>query len=219
MIHCYRLFCAIGIAALAACTTSQTPLMPQNAVGTVSSTNDVVVPDATSILQNGSFETPVVPKGSYTTFSKGKSFFHWRVTGNSGNVAVTSRTFVSHGYKFPTPCGNQWLDLTGTSNTKTGVVQRVPTTSGKTYTIAFEVGNTYQSAGSLGTSSIVLVYVDGKKIDTAKNTMGKGLMHIVWEKFSTQFTAQSTTAAIKFLNGDPPSDAVNGLDCVTVTQV
>ena len=203
--------------ALAACAAPQGQSLVGAGVAAPSQLQlDRVNPDG-PIPQNGSFETPVVPSGSYQEFATGQHFAHWAVTGKSGNVAVIGKGFTYDGYALPAKCGNQFLDLTGSSNSKTGVVQSVPTLSGKTYTIAFQVGNVV-GGGNLGTSSTVLVYVNGKKIYTAKNTKGKGLKHIVWEAFSTQFAAQADRTAIKFLNGDPPSDTANGLDCISITQ-
>ncbi len=215
----YRFFPAACIVALAACESSHVSLLPQSGIGSAWNPTDAVVPQVNPILQNGSFETPVVPSGSYTSYNTGQSFSHWKVTGAAGNVSIVSGSFVYGGYNFPAECGKQWLDLTGTSQSKTGVIQTVQTISGKTYTIAFDVGNAYEPSGNIGTSSTVLVYVNGKKIFSAKNANGKGVKHQVWQKFSTQFTAQSTKASIKFLNGDPPTDTDNGLDCVGVKQV
>lgn len=212
MIRGYRLFPATCILALTACQSSGVSPLPQSGIGAAWTSSAGAVKAA---FQNGSFELPVVPSGSYTLFSTGQSFSHWKVTGSSGNVGVVSGSFVFNGYTFPAACGAQWLDLTGSSNSKTGVIQTIQTVSGKTYTIVFEVGNAYAS----GTSSTVLVYVNGKKLFSARNSKGKGVKHQVWEQFSTQFTAASLKATIKFLNGDPPSDTDNGLDCITVTQV
>ncbi len=214
----YPFFSVAWIVALTACESSHVSPLPQNG-GSAWNASDAVVPEVNPILQNGSFETPVVPSGSYTSYNTGQNFSHWTVVGAAGNVSVVSDSFVYNGYNFPAGCGKQWLDLTGTSQSKTGVLAHIQTVSGKTYAIAFEVGNAYDPTGNIGTSSTVFVYVNGKKIFSAKNTKGKGVKHQVWQKFSTQFTAQSTKASIKFLNGDPPTDTDNGLDCVAVTQV
>lgn len=72
------------------------------------------------LIKNGGFEKPVVPTGSYEGFLD-RSINHWTVTGAGGNVAVVSGTFTQNGFSFPAEAGAQWLDLTGVSNTATGV--------------------------------------------------------------------------------------------------
>ncbi|HEY6578070.1 MAG TPA: hypothetical protein VIY09_01990, partial [Rhizomicrobium sp.] len=37
-------------------------------------------------IKNGSFETPVVPDGSYDTFNTGGAFKNWSVVGAVGNI-------------------------------------------------------------------------------------------------------------------------------------
>lgn len=78
-----------------------------------------------NLMKNGGFEKPVVAAGSFAEFTTGQTFKHWTVVGASGNVAVVSGTFTQAGFSFPAQSGNQWLDLTGTSNTPTGVSQTV----------------------------------------------------------------------------------------------
>ncbi len=168
---------------------------------------------------NGSFEQPTVPSGSYTTFATGQTFDGWKVVGAAGSVAVISDTFVYGGYTLPAGCDHQWLDLTGTSDTRTGVQQKIATVKGTTYNLTFQIGNAYAPSGNIGMTSTVLVYVNGKKIYKGTNKKGKGLTREVWKQFSTTFLAKSTAAKIKFINGDPPTDTDNGLDCVSVTPV
>ena len=89
--------------------------------------------------------------------------------------------------------------------------------AGSHHTLTFEVGNVVDQTGPFGTSSTVKVKVNGAAVFSATNSRGAGLTHIVWQKFSVQITAPSTTTKILFLNGDPPSDTANGLDCVNLT--
>jgi hypothetical protein len=171
---------------------------------------------ASNLIKNGSFEKPVVPSASYEGFSTGQRFHHWTVTGASGNVAVVSGTFTQDGFSFPAQAGNQWLDLTGVSNTATGVTQSIPTVSGATYILSFWVGNVYDPGGIFGTTSTVDVSVDGTQIKAATNSkMGTTQM---WKKFKVHFTATSTSTSISFLNGDPSNDTNNGLDAISVTR-
>ena len=170
-----------------------------------------------NLIVDGSFEKPKVTSGSYVTYSNHQKIMKWSVVGKPGNVAVVSDTFQFDGYTFSAACGHQSLDLTGTTNSRTGVQQSIKTVKGAYYRLSFDVGNVYGS-GSIGTTSTVLVFVDGKRVLKARNTEGNGLMQIAWESFSTNFTATSSRTRIKFINGDPVGDGVNGLDCVTATQ-
>ena len=173
-------------------------------------------PATSNLIRNGGFEKPVVPIGSYEGFSNGQSFHHWTVTGASGNVAVVSGTFTQNGFSFPAEAGNQWLDLTGVSNSATGVTQTVPTVSGATYIVTFWVGNVYDPGGIFGTTSTVDVLVDGTQVKAVTNSeMGTTQQ---WERFKVHFTASSTSTSITFLNGDPSNDTNNGLDGVSLAR-
>jgi hypothetical protein len=169
-----------------------------------------------NLIKNGSFEKPVVTAGSYELFSTGGTFTGWTVVGATGNVAVASGTAVESGFSFPAAGGAQWLDLTGASNTATGVQQTVATTPGAAYTLTFYVGNCDDPGGPWGTTSTVNVLVDGTQIYTATNSKGAGQTKIVWRKFTTTITASSAHTTIAFINGDPPSDNSNGLDLVSL---
>ncbi len=170
----------------------------------------------TNLIKDGSFEEPVVAPGSYRTFSTGNTFRHWQVVGNSGNVNIVSTTFNSEGFGFPAKAGYQWLDLTGNSNTATGVAQTVATTPGTTYTLTFYVGNVYDPQSIFGVSSTVNVYVDGQQVYTATNSDGMGTKYQVWQKFMTTIVATNSTTTIAFINADPPNDNTNGLDLITL---
>jgi hypothetical protein len=203
---------AASLAIAAGCASHSTAVLPSQS----GFTGSAMLRFATNLMTNGSFETPKAPPGSYTLYNKGQKFTGWTVVGKPGNIAIVSDTFTYGGYTFPAACGHQLVDLTGTSDSRTGLQQAVKTTNGVTYTLSFDVGNAY-GTGNIGTSSTVLAFVAGKQVLRAKNTKGKGLTHIVWQKFSTTFQATSSLTGIKLINGDPVSDTTNGLDCVTVT--
>lgn len=175
-----------------------------------------VVSDA-NLLGNGSFEKPVVPSGGLQSFNTGTSFPGWKVVGAPGNVAVVSGAFARDGFLFPSRCGKQWLDLTGNTNTATGVAHRLATSKGSQHVLTFFVGNLVDPNNVYGTSSTVNVLLKGTLILTATNSSGGGGNTMVWQKFTTGFTAPSSSVTITFLNGDPPNDALNGLDCVHLT--
>jgi hypothetical protein len=169
---------------------------------------------AANLCKDGSFEKPVVSPGGYLVFSTGQSFGGWLVVGASGNVAPVSATFTQDGFTFPARSGKQWLDLTGDSNTATGVSRAVPTTAGTSYSLSFAVGNIYDPGGIFGTTSTVHVLVNGTQILAATNTLGKGSTTQVWKRFATTFTATGSSTTISFINGDPSTDTSNGLDAV-----
>jgi hypothetical protein len=172
---------------------------------------------AANLVTNGSFEKPVVPDGSFDTFNTGDSFKGWTVVGAAGSVAIISSDF-SYCVALPAAKGKQFLDLTGYSNSSTGVQTTVATTLGSTYAISFYVGNIV-GAGNCGTTSTVDLVIDGVTVGSFTNKKGKDSATIVWKKFSTQFTAQNSTTTIAFMNGDPPDDTANGLDGVMVKFV
>jgi hypothetical protein len=169
-----------------------------------------------SLITNGSFELPVVTSGSYQEFSTGDALSGWTVTGAPGNVDVISTTFTSGGFSFPAEDGSQALDLTGTSNSSTGVSQTVSTTPGVTYQLSFWVGNVVNPGGAFGTTSTVDVLVNGMQLLAAENTQGAGTTTLNWQQFAMQFTAASSATTVVFLNADPSSDTSNFIDHVVL---
>jgi hypothetical protein len=171
---------------------------------------------AANLIKNGSFEKPVVSAGSYELFGQGTKFGGWTVVGAAGNVAVVSNTFVQDGFTFPAAGGVQWVDLTGNSNTPTGIQQTVATAAGTAYTLSFYVGNVNDPGGIFGVASTVNVYVNGTFVFTATNSRGAGQTKMVWQKFSTTITANTASTTIAFINGDPSNDTANGIDLVSL---
>jgi hypothetical protein len=171
-------------------------------------------PASSAKIKNGGFEKPSVPASGYMLFSTGQTFDHWTVVGASGNVAVVSGAFVQNGLAFPAGAGKQWLDLTGNSNTPTGVQQTLKTTPNAKYKLTFLVGSQYDPNGIFGTSSTVDVLVNGTPVFTATNSPPASSSMQIWKKFTTTVTATSATTSIAFINGDPSSDTDNGLDAV-----
>jgi hypothetical protein len=168
------------------------------------------------LTKNGSFEVPVVPVGGFQSFSNGQGFSGWKVVGAPGNVAIVSGQFTQNGFSFPAKAGKQWLDLTGVSQTSTGVAQNFATMPSTAYTLTFWVGNVYDPQGIFSISSTVIVKVNGQRVYRATNSRGKGRTTQVWEKFVTTITATSSKTTITFINGDPSSDTNNGLDAITL---
>lgn len=177
------------------------------------------LPLRANLIDNGSFETPVVTPGFFENFDSGSTgITGWTVVGPQ--VSVVSGTFSQNGIAFPAEDGVQWLDLTGDgSNSVEGVEQTVATTSGTKYDLSFWVGNVNNPGGIFGTTSTVNVHlggISGTLIDTATNSSTTAGT-LVWEKFTTSFTASGSTTTLDFINGDPSGDNSNGLDNVSLT--
>ena len=169
-----------------------------------------------NLVVNGGFEQPFVGAGSYKLVSTGQSFAGWRVVGATFPVAPISGAYVSNGIHFTAKAGKQWLDLTGLSNSKTGVAQTVKTKPGASYRLSFAVGNVVDPGGSFGTSSTVNVLVNGHKLLSATNKGGSKTQ--AWKTFNVTVKATSAATTIEFLNGDSGTDNDNGLDAVTLTK-
>jgi hypothetical protein len=173
---------------------------------------------SSNLIVNGTFSSPVVGAGSDQFIATGATFSGWRVMGAPGNIAIMSGTFLQNGFTFDADATSQWLDLTGTSNSATGVVQTISTVNGLRYTLRFATGNTYDPGGIFGVSSSIDVRINGRLLLRATNSGGRGTTRQVWQNFSTAFVATSNVTHLEFLNEDPSTDTENGLDDVSVTQ-
>lgn len=167
-----------------------------------------------NLIANGSFEEPVVPEGSYKVFTTGQSFPAWQVVGARGGVAPISGKYRNAGINFSAQSGNQWLDMTGLSNSATGVQQTVRTQPGAQYTLTFFVGNVVTRGGGFGTTSAVEVMVDGKSAGTFRND-GESPGRQNWRPASVPVTATSAATTITFINRDASNDNSCGLDSVS----
>jgi len=170
-----------------------------------------------NLINDGGFEKPVVAVGGYRLFSLGQTFDRWKVVGAGGNVAPCSGKYQGNGITFNAQAGAQWMDLTGTSDTKTGIAQSVATTKGASYHLTFWVGNVYDPGGIYGVRSTVKVYVNGILKLTATNSMRSAHHSQAWKKFALTIKATSDHTKISFINGDPSSDDSNGLDAVNLS--
>jgi hypothetical protein len=176
--------------------------------------------NAASLILNGSFETPLVPVGNFTSFPVGgATLTNWSVTGPSNTeVAIVSGSFSQNGVTFNAQDGNQWLDLTGNgSNSTEGVAQTVSTIPGDQYQLSFWVGNT-SGGGVFGTTSTVNVSINGGANSPFTNSTAD-LTGLNWQQFTLLFIASGSSTTINFANGDPASDNSNGLDNVALTDL
>jgi hypothetical protein len=170
---------------------------------------------AANLIKDGSFEKPAVANGQLMRFSTGQSIGPWLVVGDSGNVDVFGPGFTYGGCSFVAKKGQQLLDLTGASDSATGVQQTIKTKAGTTYDLSLFVGSINASCID-GTTSTVNVFVDGAQIASFEYTAKKKGTTSTWKKFSTQFQATQDSTTIAFINGDPAADTYNGIDGVVV---
>jgi hypothetical protein len=172
----------------------------------------------TSLLADCGFELPLVAVGGYTTFVSGTELSSWTVVGANGNVAPLSNSYSSLGISWSAHEGVQTLDLTGLSNSATGVSQSIATRSGQRYTLSFWVGNVVDPTGEYGTTSTVDVFVDDHRQLTATNSDGAGLGVLVWKQFTVAFTASTTPTNLAFVNADPVTDNSNIIDDIVLAE-
>jgi hypothetical protein len=173
----------------------------------------------TSLILNGGFECPSLGGSGYATYSNDQTIDGWTVVGATGNVAPVVAGFMQETFTFDAEEGSQWLDLTGTTNTATGVSQAVPTAIGVSYSLSFWVSNVVDPTGIFGTTSTVDLQINGTQVLQAVNTMGASSVTQVWQQYSYQFTATSSSTTIAFINADPSNDTSNGLDGVSLVEV
>jgi hypothetical protein len=176
-------------------------------------------PASANLISDGSFETPVVSSGGFTSVGVGSSFGTgnpWTVVG-VGFVSPISGLYTNGAFSFPAEDAAQWLDMTGfVSNTGTGIEQTVSgLTAGTLYDLSFWVGNQNAPTAGWGSTSSVEVFVNGVSQGTFTNSGSSGLTQF-WEQFTTSFTASGTSATIDFYNRDPSNDNTNGLDNIVL---
>jgi hypothetical protein len=185
---------------------------------------------AASLVADGSFESPIVPVGSYVDYSVGQTFggsgsSDWSVVGPGGAVSVISGAFMQASQfgagpllNFVAQDGQQWMDLAGSnSNLPNGVQQTIATTNGQTYQLSFWVGNVYDPAGYFGVSTTINLFLNGLPFMTAINTSSTN-PNQYWQNFTGTFVATGPTT-LKFINGDPITDYVAGLDNIDVSPI
>ena len=172
-----------------------------------------------NVLNNGSFETPVVPQGSYQTIAQGAepAGFGWSVV--SGNVDVVTQGVVGAGTAFD---GLQFLDLDG--NMPGAIAQTFATRPGAVYTLKFAYANNF-SAGSMSSQAVVSV-VDAT---TSANLIpplaiahsSSSTSGLTWTQSATiQFTAQGATTTLVFTSTDPSNSSTGILlDAISVDLV
>jgi hypothetical protein len=171
-----------------------------------------------SQIVNGSFEHPLVPSGSYTTFYPPSSIPGWTVVGlSSENVLIVDTNYTVSGVHFHSQSGTQWMDLTGAASNgdDEGVQQQCSTKPKVKYELSYWVGNV---VGWGSVTSTVNVQLNGVQTYSDTNAIANS-NHLVWKHFSHVFTATAGITTLTFLNGDPADDNINGLDNVQITTL
>lgn len=169
---------------------------------------------ASAQIINGSFEIPIVPTGSFTSYPGGSTAITgWTVVGV--DTAVISGTFMNSGITFQAQDGNQWIDLTGfnTNSSLNGVTQDVTTTIGTQYLLSFYVGSA--TDGAVFFPSTVDLSIDGGSRMSFTNPIAPNNM-LDWMLFTVPFTAQSSMTSLTFFNGSASNNRNTSLDNVTL---
>ena len=154
------------------------------------------------IIVNGSFETPIVPVGSFTDFVAGSTdITGWTVVGV--DAAVVNESFTQSGITFQAQDGNQWLDLAGvTSNSMlSGVSQDVTTEIGRAYILSFYVGSATDNVFFFP-STVDLSINGGARVSYTNPAAPTDRLD--WKLFTAKFTATTANTNITFYNGGAP---------------
>lgn len=174
-----------------------------------------VGPVRSNLLNNGSFETPVIPSATYDDLRVGGEplGFDWTITTNTVDI-VSQGVF---GWTAPAFAGKQWLDLVGFGSTG-GVEQNFATTPGGQYTLSFEYAN---NPGALPSSSADVTVRSG-----AGTPLSRSVTHDTstgadyhWTAFDAAFTATGTSATLAFNETVGGGNGGIFLDAVSVAPV
>ncbi len=167
-----------------------------------------------NLIQDGDFETPVLPSGGDETFATGGALGPWTVIGPpDAEVVLLSTTVTEDGYTYNAESGVQSVDLTVGSNYPSGLQQTVNLQANHRYTLCFWVGNINDPQYYGPPTSTDIVLVNGRQIIKATNKRGARDSGVVtWKEFKKTFVATGGATTISFNNGDPPTDNYNGLD-------
>jgi len=142
---------------------------------------------AANLIQNGSFENGANP-GLFQTINTGSTV----ITG--WTVSQGSIDYI--GTLWQASNGSRSLDL-GAGASPGGIKQTFNTTVGETYRVTFDL------AGNPNASPIIKdmrVSAGGSSADFSFNTTGKSNSNMGWLSKSWDFTANSTTTTLEFID-------------------
>lgn len=179
-------------------------------------------PAHSATINAGSFEeVPNVSNGGFLSWTSGQTITgtNWTVIGSgSPNVSVVSSTFTQQ-FNFPAQDGSHWVDLAGDTSSAVpglGIQQSIATTLGQAYALSFYLGSVNNSGGVFGTTSSVIVKINGISAGAFTTPLGTG-NNQNWTQFTAFFTAAGPFTTIAFINNDTDTD--NGLDNITIAEV
>ena len=138
-----------------------------------------------TIVQNGSFEIPVVSEG-FDTYTAGQTFGDWTVEAESIDL-------ISGNY-WQAADGHQSVDLSGTTNGT--IFQDLNTTLGKTYDISFALSGNPEGEPSIKS---IEVWWGSNLLDTLSfDITGKSNSNMGWTYHNYTATATSNTTRLRF---------------------
>ena len=173
---------------------------------------------AANLLKDGGFESPIVPPGSYTTFVTGQKIGPWTVIGQLASlpVSLVSTTYQNGQFHYNAHRGQQYLNLAifgEGAYEYVGISQSVSTAPGTAYALSFWLGLVPNETSMTD----VGVFVNGLQLTSAYNSEKSGRNDQVWKKFSTTFTATTSSTTIAIMSTNFPSDNI-ALDDVSLEQ-
>lgn len=186
-------------------------------LGAVALTLTAPLPAAANLIQNGSFEDPLVPNAFYTNFAAGSTgITGWKVVGV--DTSIIDGDFTQNGITFQAQDGNQWADLAGVNSNSTlsGLTQTVTTIVGELYELSFYVGSATDGRFFFPTAVDVSIDGGGRTKFSNPNAPTNALD---WMRFSLQFTATSAATSLTFFNGAAANNFNSAFDNVSLVQV
>ena len=170
------------------------------------------------IVNDGSFEDPKLATCCQHTFTKGDTMGGekgWTVT--AGRVVLTSGAMVKGGYTFLAHEGNQWLHLAG--GPKPGRLEQTFKMEQGTYTLRFNVGSVFSKKRKYGSSSSVILLVDGSPTGTYTTTAADdGHNKQQWSNFTLRISTGNPRITLAFVGADPKEDTDCGLDDISFNR-
>jgi hypothetical protein len=188
---------------------------------------------ASADVINGSFESgtggPTASSTQGDTQAVGTSnIIGWTVVNNAGTTSLSGAGgsnnvlwIYNGGYGLSTPFGNEFLDLTGTSDSTPydGVTQAISTIIGQTYALTFDLGVSTQSGPFSGTISVDADLGSNVSLVTDTGSTGTLSGSTLWTGESELFTATSTTTTISIIGETDSAGEFIGLDNVAFNAV
>lgn len=169
--------------------------------------------NATNILTNGSFESPVVTDhgGTWQLFSGG-------VTGwiNADDIEIQSETLFGSAAD-----GKQYVELdSNTGDTNNWLVQTFDTTAGQEYIFSFAYSPREGVENNDLYAGVVSYYGGGHWLTfTALSANGSNLKGTNWTYYSYSFMADYASATIAFKDAGPDDSYGTFIDDVSVAPV